>query len=171
MIRVYDNFLSNDECDSYIDLINNNKQIYPFTIAGHFSSNKFFDEPLSKHFFSKLKSKAVNDKIDDDFVAPNSIIMTGKYNPGGNFGLHTDTGLFYDKSRQTKSKYTLLIYLNDNFQGGETTFFTNDFQEECTIIPKKGSCLIFDMIKWHKGNEVLNGVKYWIGCEIIGKMS
>jgi hypothetical protein len=63
-----------------------------------------------------------------------------------------------------------LIYLNDNYDGGETSFYTENFVHVTDIQPKIGTALLFNLDQWHKGNTVLNGDKYWIGCEIIGKM-
>jgi len=39
-----------------------------------------------------------------------------------------------------KRNYTIMIYLNDGFEEGETVFFDND--EELTIVPKAGTLLI-----------------------------
>lgn len=39
-----------------------------------------------------------------------------------------------------KQNYTLLVYLNDGFEEGETVFFDGD--EELTIVPKTGTLLI-----------------------------
>ena len=95
--------------------------------------------------------------------------MTGKYLSNNNFGLHTDTGLFYNKNTKEKSQYTLLIYLNDDFEGGTTSFFTDNFQPTVTIHPKQGTALLFDIDLWHKGDKLISGEKYWIGCELIAK--
>lgn len=39
-----------------------------------------------------------------------------------------------------KTNYTLMVYLNDGFEGGETVFF--DGEEELTVVPKAGTLLI-----------------------------
>jgi hypothetical protein len=39
-----------------------------------------------------------------------------------------------------KTNYTLMVYLNDGFEEGETVFFDGD--EELTIVPKTGKLLI-----------------------------
>ena len=93
--------------------------------------------------------------------------MTGKFTKNDKFGLHTDTGLFYDKDKKEKSLYTLLIYLNDGFEGGETVFYDNNFEETYRVKPEKGKALLFHIDLWHKASEILEGEKYWIGCEII----
>ena len=63
-----------------------------------------------------------------------------------------------------------MIYLNDDFTGGKTVFYDDCFQKTVEIEPKKGKALLFDIDLWHKGEEIHNGEKFWIGCEIISKM-
>ena len=93
--------------------------------------------------------------------------MSGTYNPGDLFGLHTDTGLYYNPRESLKSRWTLLIYLNDNFSGGETVFYDTFWKVSKVITPEKGKALLFDIDLWHSGSEVISGTKQF---EIIGKM-
>jgi hypothetical protein len=94
--------------------------------------------------------------------------MTGNYCPGQEFNMHTDTGLFYDRKAQEKSRWTLLIYLNDDFEGGHTLFYDDAWKQTHDIEPVAGTALLFDIDLWHKGDVLQSGVKHWIGCEIIG---
>jgi hypothetical protein len=58
---------------------------------------------------------------------------------------------------------TLLMYLNDDFDGGETSFRSYKSGEEDpivqSIVPKTGSVLLFDHAQEHQGNIVRNGRK------------
>ncbi len=168
MIHVIENFLTNEECLKYIDDINRSidteKQICFSDSAGSVN-HKYKNLNLANIFYQRAVEKVKN----NDFVAPNDLIMWAKYLPGTEFGLHTDTGLFYDRTKRLKSRYTLLIYLNDNFEGGKTLFYDNNFCLTNTINPKKGDCIIFDIDLWHRGTTVVSGEKFWIGCEIISK--
>lgn len=166
MIYTLDNFLTESECNKYIQLINNNENVIPFTNSGKFINNKWHNNTLSSLFYQKLQTYNINDNI----LRPNSIIMTGKYVKGNSFSLHTDTGLYFNKLTNEKTQWTLLVYLNDDFEGGETVFYDDNWNETKTIIPKKGTAILFDIQLWHKANTILNGEKYWIGCEIIGLM-
>jgi predicted 2-oxoglutarate/Fe(II)-dependent dioxygenase YbiX len=56
-----------------------------------------------------------------------------KYSPGQRFKMHKDGSW---KEAGLSSKLTLLVYLNEGFLGGETTF--KDF----TIVPKPGAALL-----------------------------
>ena len=124
---------------------------------------------MANSFFLKIASAFVKEKPFPEILRANNLIMTGKYKPNNKFGLHTDTGLFYDQFSKEKSKYTLLIYLNDDFEGGTTSFFTENFKPTVTIHPKIGRALLFDIDLWHKGDMLIKGEKYWIGCELISR--
>ncbi len=164
-IWTFDNFFSKEECQKFIEQIDNKKNKICFTNSGKFENDKYVDLELANYFFNKI-CKLVNIEI----LKPNNLIMTGKYFPGESFNLHTDTGLYFDLQNNEKSRYTLLIYLNDNYQKGDTIFYTDEFKELAKVIPKQGSALLFDIDLWHRGNIVEAGNKYWIGCEIIAKM-
>lgn len=87
-----------------------------------------------------------------------------KYTPGGFFKAH------YDEKKTLFHKYnrdaTFLIYLNDNFIGGETRFTNLGL----SIIPKAGKAIYFKNINEvnknilyyskHEGTSVKNGNKY-----------
>ena len=162
-IYTIDNFITNLECDNFIKQIDDKENIVNFTNTGQFKNDKYIDLELATYFYNKLISNNINLQL----LRPNKLIMTGKYKEGNQFAIHTDTGLFYDKNKKEKSMYTLLIYLNDNFDQGETIFYNNNLIETIKIIPKKGMALLFHIDEFHKGNMVKNGTKYWIGCEII----
>src|SRR5689334_10245262 len=62
-----------------------------------------------------------------------------------------------------------MIYLNDGFEGGETTFFeepSRDYWEDkeehkpaikYAAKPVAGMCVVFDHYLFHEGSEVLKG--------------
>jgi hypothetical protein len=103
------------------------------------------------------------------YISAAKYVMFAHIQTGQMFGIHTDTGCEFDDASQLYSKYTVLTYLNDDFDGGETIFYDDLFEEKVTIKPKKGRTLLFDIEKFHKGNVVLSGEKYWIGTELVCK--
>ena len=163
-IWTIDNFLSNKECTDFIKKINQKTDLVPFTQSGNFKNDKFINQKLATSFFDRVKKN-----INIPILRANNLIMTGNYDPGNEFGLHTDTGLYFDLLVMEKSNYTLLIYLNDDFEGGDTVFYNNNFKETVRIKPELGKALLFDISLWHQGLKILKGNKYWIGCEIISK--
>ncbi|AYV80634.1 MAG: hypothetical protein Harvfovirus3_79 [Harvfovirus sp.] len=168
-IITMDNFLTDTECARYIDLINNSRNVKKFTTVSNFKNAVYVDQATSDLLYDRLKQII---PIDNqlNIVTNNNLIAFGCYQPGQEFGIHTDTGLYYNKEKHLATRYTLLIYLNDNFDGGQTTFYDSALNELCSIIPKKGLALLFDIDLAHKGNKVLNNCKYWIGIEIIGNI-
>lgn len=163
--------LPQNDCNKYIDEIDQKTKICNFTSAGNFKNDKYIDNSLSKYFYEKIKETLDDELLNElRIIRANDIIMTGKYEANQEFSLHTDTGLYYNKKDKMRSKYTLLIYLNDDFSGGETVFYNDNFEPVIQIAPKKGMALLFDIDLWHKGNMVTNGKKYWIGCELISHL-
>ena len=80
------------------------------------------------------------------------------------------------------SKYTFLIYLNDGFSGGCTSFYAPSSEvgqlEKRGIKPSTGCALVFPhgdnipgcMPSLHEGSPVLSGTKYVIRTEIVCKL-
>lgn len=85
-----------------------------------------------------------------------------KYLPTQEFKKHQDVPTIIDKHE--RSFFSLLIYLNDNFLGGETIF------NKLAIKPIKGTALIFPHTFYHSGNIVKEGLKYVLRSDIIYKL-
>ena len=60
-----------------------------------------------------------------------------------------------------RSELTLLVYLNEGFEGGETDF--RDF----AIRPATGMALLFIHDTWHEGAEVTAGTKYVLRSDVM----
>ena len=165
-IQTFPGFLTAEECAEFQTMIRDVDGVN-FTDSGAFKNKKWVDLGLATRFFERLAALDAEKAVR--YLRPNNLIMAGMYELGDSFGLHTDTGLFYDAARGEKSRWTLLIYLNDDFEGGETVFYdTHTWAETCRIVPRAGMALLFDIDLWHSGGALLRGKKHWIGCEIIG---
>ncbi|KAM9959413.1 hypothetical protein ACTFIR_000488 [Dictyostelium discoideum] len=95
-----------------------------------------------------------------------------KYLPGSRFKAHYDA-VFADNPDR-RSIYTIQIYLNDGFKGGNTNFFTSEnpllldkHVLEDTVVPESGSAIIFNHDTLHDGGEVLEGVKYIVRVDMM----
>lgn len=84
-------------------------------------------------------------------------------------------GQISSKARPQLSRLTFLIYLNDDFDGGNTTFFIPSKEQEGVLnaFPVKPSCgcvLVFPhgtcAAPLHEGSPVLKGCKYVIRTEV-----
>ena len=92
-----------------------------------------------------------------------------KYEPGGFFKKHLDSG-YHPKVHSHRSLITIMVYLNDDYQNGETIIYdinNNENDKEIfRLKAKPGDCLIFNQKILHEGNEVNNGIKYMIRSDI-----
>jgi hypothetical protein len=84
-----------------------------------------------------------------------------RYEPGQHFGLHQDQS--YAGADGSRSLLTLMVYLNDDFDGGET-----DFPEQGTrVAPRTGTALWFQHMLLHSGTRVASGTKYVLRSDVL----
>ncbi len=93
----------------------------------------------------------------------NELFRFYKYNPSQRFKMHRDGS--YKKNDCEESFFTFLIYLNDDFEGGET-----EFENLFTIKPKTGSLLLFHHPYRHEGKVLISGTKYCLRSDVIYKI-
>ena len=55
-----------------------------------------------------------------------------------------------------------LIYVNDNYEGGDILFFNEKNNESpfMSIKPNFGTCILFDSSVYHKTSPIVSGIKY-----------
>jgi prolyl 4-hydroxylase len=82
-----------------------------------------------------------------------------RYDLGQQFNWHYD-GAFERESGE-RSQLTFMIYLNDGFEGGETSF------EDTIIVPREGKALFFIHQIRHKGEPVIRGRKYALRTDVM----
>lgn len=85
-----------------------------------------------------------------------------RYDPGQRFNYHFDGSFRRETGEQ--SLLTFMVYLNEDFVGGKTTFLNF---EETTVIPKTGMMLAFKHNIVHQGAEVLSGRKYVLRSDVM----
>lgn len=95
----------------------------------------------------------------------NDHIRYCKYLPGGHFAPHYDA--FYCQDETHRSFKTVMIYLNDNFEGGTTRFLSGTNQVLHSIKPRSGMALIFNHTTNHDGEKVSNGNKYMFRTDLM----
>ncbi len=67
-----------------------------------------------------------------------------------------------------------MIYLNDDFSGGETSFedsYSDDSYDPFSVSPQQGMALIFEHSVHHKGESVTEGTKYVLRSDIMFRPS
>lgn len=91
----------------------------------------------------------------------NNEIRIYKYLEDDEFKEHFDSRCTISNTEM--SFYSILIYLNDEFKGGETSFKT--FQ----VLPEIGKLVMFPHQLLHAGQKVINGTKYILRTDLILK--
>jgi hypothetical protein len=82
-----------------------------------------------------------------------------RYTSGQSFKGHTDGA--FRRSNGEESKLTVLVYLNDDFTGGETAFLTS------VVSPRRGAALVFRHGLFHEGRPVLSGRKFVMRTDVM----
>ncbi|MFT3680206.1 MAG: 2OG-Fe(II) oxygenase [Ferruginibacter sp.] len=129
---------------------NNNRVIYK-------------DFELAETLWSQLKPFAPQQIGNSIPVGLNELFRFYKYQPGQLFKKHIDQS--YIRNDLEASYYTFMIYLNDGYKGGETTF------AETIIQPSQGTALVFLHSLEHEGSEVTEGTKYVLRTDIMYRLT
>lgn len=171
-IFIIENFWAPDACDAFISkseeigyepatietgsgqkivtsVRNNNRVIYK-------------DYELADTLWQKLGPFAPKKIGCSKAVGLNELFRFYKYQPGQEFKRHRDQS--YIRSDGDASYYTFMIYLNENYEGGETNF------GNLAIQPKKGLALVFLHNLEHEGSPVKKGTKYVLRTDIMFRL-
>ena len=169
-IFTIDNLYTDKEINYFIDYIETHEGC-PFTFS-EFKNGKIIEPEISTLMYSKIKpylSDTYKDHFNNSYIYKKTPkhIMYAKVNSNQQFGVNTDTSCVYYHIDNEYSKFTVLTYLNDNYEGGNTQFYSDNLLKTVTIHPKKNTTLIFDIDLFHSGEIVTKGTKYWIGTELV----
>jgi hypothetical protein len=177
-ILTIDRFLSQAECDDYVKL----------------SEDRGFEEASvsTDRGMVMMKSWRNNDRviIDDTglasglwqrlqpFAPPafkqwqpvgvNERFRFYRYDIGQKFDWHQDG--YFERANGERSFFTFMVYLNADFEGGETSFSTTSVsapRPDLKIKPEAGKALLFHHPITHKGEAVVSGRKYVLRSDIM----
>ena len=86
-----------------------------------------------------------------------------RYDTGQRFAPHAD-GRFKREGGE-ESRLTWMIYLNDDFTGGETRFYL--YEDVLSVRPERGMALVFVHEHVHEGAPVAAGRKYVLRTDVM----
>ncbi|GCC52874.1 hypothetical protein SanaruYs_31130 [Chryseotalea sanaruensis] len=170
-VRIIDNFISNEDCDFIIDYCDSN-ELFARSKVDIANGQDDIVHPVRTSYSALIEDRNISalnnlyskvSQFTGSLVNNIENIQCVRYGPGEQFGVHFDSDI------TNRRLYTLLIYLNDNYQAGETYFPEIDLK----ITPKKGRCLMFRNVdesynkilhSVHSGLPTTSGVKY--ACNI-----
>lgn len=172
-IYVVPNFLSHATCDELIAKsekmgyeeakVNiHGKQVLMTTVRNNLRV-MYKDEAHAEVLWNKIKEYAPAQIGYSHAFSLNEMLRFYKYEEGHRFKMHRDGS--YRRNATEASQYSFLIYLNDDFEGGETVF-----RSGTTIRPKKGSALLFLHGLRHEGALLKSGTKYVLRTDIMYRL-
>ncbi|KAJ3158420.1 hypothetical protein HDU86_002889 [Geranomyces michiganensis] len=114
------------------------------------------------------------DDLDPHVCGLNPRLRVLKYAVGDRFVRHRD-GVYIAADGASESRYTMQVYLNDEYKGGHTAVWITE--EEGTVKRKrpvdikveKGLAVVFDHCVLHEGRAVEGGVKYTVRMDVMVK--
>jgi hypothetical protein len=157
-IKLISNFLSNDEIKYLLNNVDENRKV-------SFESQKDDSDNAINwmHIYTGIEDRFdIRGRVGYEIVKAYNFnrikpkepqLSVAKWETGTKLTLHVD-----DLGYVTDNHIPTLIYLNDDYEGGEISFATHDI----TIKPKVGDLLIFpgNMHYAHEVKEVISGTRY-----------
>ncbi len=101
-------------------------------------------------------------------VGLNERLRFYRYGVGQKFEWHRDG--HFERDNGERSQFTFMIYLNDDFEGGATSFCDDTGlmpDGPLRITPEKGMALLFHHPIMHRGDPVTRGRKYVLRTDVM----
>lgn len=115
----------------------------------------FDDQALADLVLERVRDKVPTQINGRTLCGANERFRCYRYKPGMRFAPHEDGS--FARSLVECSYYSFLIFLNGDFEGGQTRFYT---EPPIDIQPRTGLGLLFQHRIVHEGVAVETGVKY-----------
>lgn len=190
-IWTIENFLSEEECQNLI-IFSENKSYEEATVSlksgakmmKNIRNNErliYDDTQLAHNYWEKLKEfcpKFINEIVEEEnhttnyqAIGLNPRFRFYKYESNQRFKKHIDGRVKLEKDgKEYESRITFMIYLSDDFEGGQTIFDYKNANNEIEVIeiqPKIGTALCFVHEIKHEGIPVPKGTKYVLRSDIM----
>jgi predicted 2-oxoglutarate/Fe(II)-dependent dioxygenase YbiX len=124
----------------------------------------FDDVSLAAALFDRLRGALPPRLAGRKPVGVNERFRGYRYSPGQKFAMHYDGA--YQRNAHERSELTLMVYLNDGFEGGSTTFYDLT-AGPLEVRPRMGTALLFQHYLLHEGCVVHAGVKYVLRSDVM----
>jgi hypothetical protein len=171
LVWTVDNALPLDECARYIDRIRTGQQeVAPIVGKNGVELDlkvrnntrvMWDDNDEANALLDRVRSQIPTTLSDMHLAGANPRLRLYRYGPGEQHGAHWDTVVELDHG--VKSLLTLVFYLNDDFEGGATTFP----ELGPNIIPQTGRALVFQHRILHEASRVISGEKFVLRTDIL----
>jgi len=171
LVFTVDDVLSAAECAQIIEHIEAlGPTVAPITTSRGFEMRPdvrnntrviFDDAGLARTLYERVAAHLPQTLCALTPVGANERFRCYRYENEQRFAPHYD-GAFARDERE-RSLLTFMVYLNEGFGGGATTF--HDF--DVSVVPKTGRALLFQHFLLHEGCSVTSGVKYALRSDVM----
>lgn len=184
---IIDHVLTKEECDALIEMTENTDGLGYGTALLNVGGGRQIEDtsvrkgdrcivdsyPLAHVIFERIRAhvpttwKQKYSQSPWHLVGLNERLRFLKYGETDYFRPHFD-GCYIRPGGQQRSFITLQLYLNDGFEGGQTTIFdTQESGEEVAVEPHPGRVLLFQHNILHEGTVLRSGHKYAVRTDIM----
>ena len=125
------------------------------------------NEEMTDHLWKRLSSFIPNIFKGRRKISLNERLRFLRYHKGEYFSPHFD-GVYVRDNHEELSQISVLIYLNDGYEGATTNFLDiRDSDNKYAPQITQGMVLMFEHKIYHEGAELLKGVKYIIRTDVM----
>ncbi|MDC3979984.1 2OG-Fe(II) oxygenase [Polyangium jinanense] len=136
-------------------------------------------ERLAEGLWARIRGHVDTEHEASPLVGLNDRFRVYRYEVGQRFSPHLDVRTAVPRG---ETRASLMIYLNEGFEGGSTRFFEEKDKKSrrgegrgrkfnnrvrFAVRPAPGSVVVFDHLLLHEGAEVTAGVKYAVRSDLI----
>lgn len=176
---MFDSVISPSKCKEYIDLAGDS--FHKAEIGGSetletsainedtrktnifWTDNKELFQIATK--YGQIANKQAEWNLD---VKAIESFQIGQYPIGGHYGWHPDSSGMIINEQNLSRKISMVLWLNDDFEGGEFQFH-KCYTSENTIKPSVGTIAFFPSWIVHRVKPVTKGVRYSAVSWLLGK--
>ena len=173
-------FFSADECDAYIRLGEaTGFEEAPITTSRGMTMMKdvrnndrvMIDDPARAQALYQRLACHLGQRFQNKWtpVGLNERLRLYRYDVGQQFDWHHDG--YFQRPNGERSLFTFMVYLNDDFDGGATSFSDEGFGFSTggmiRITPARGMALLFHHPILHRGDPVMRGRKYVLRTDVM----
>jgi hypothetical protein len=175
-IETIANFFSAAECEEYIRLgelmgFEDATLLAPRSVKDYRNNDRVIldDAARGRELYERLRGHlAPSFQHRWQPVGLNERLRLYRYDVGQKFEWHRDG--HFERDNGERSQFTFMVYLNDDFEGGTTSFCDDTGlmpDGPLRITPTKGMALLFHHPIMHRGDPVTAGRKYVLRTDVM----